>query len=287
VEQVGGSWAAIFPASPADRIFNNALLVAGPDELISSIAALGDAYSTAGISNQALWCHEDDAPAGLALERHGYGLDETTRCMGGFLDEMGGVAVRDPRVRLGDPSELFSVNELDANLLTGLVFGAGRCYALDCGDGPQAVLLAFDCDGDCGLSFLATVPAARRRGMRERSSVMRSRTRVSAGAARRHCRRPRWPRVSMRRSAIAISAGSSNTGEIRDGLGSGAGSPRGFCAALSRTLPRFGSCANEQSGLRHVTLLVNVGPTALREQFAARRADLTVCAGAGPKPRGR
>jgi ribosomal protein S18 acetylase RimI-like enzyme len=164
VEQVGGSWAAIFPASPADRIFNNALLVAGPDELISSIAALGDAYSTAGISNQALWCHEDDAPAGLALERHGYGLDETTRCMGGFLDEMGGVAVRDPRVRLGDPSELFSVNELDANLLTGLVFGAGRCYALDCGDGPQAVLLAFDCDGDCGLSFLATVPAARRRG---------------------------------------------------------------------------------------------------------------------------
>jgi ribosomal protein S18 acetylase RimI-like enzyme len=92
--------------------------------------------------------------------------------MGAVIDELP-LPARDGAVPAADLATVGHVNDLaygnvDQRLertLIPLPPGLLRGYRADLGDQPAAVALALHNGEDCGVSFVATAPAARRRGM--------------------------------------------------------------------------------------------------------------------------
>jgi ribosomal protein S18 acetylase RimI-like enzyme len=154
-----GVTAAVFPDEPERSVYNNAIL-----EQAHGIAAMEEAYASAGIERFAAWVHEGDEALARELERRGYVLDTTTRAMGMELD---GTLPPRPQLDLSTPpwEEYLRTFDLPAGLLEHADRGAlmVRVARLDGQDASTA--LAFDHDGDCGLYNVGTVEHARRRGL--------------------------------------------------------------------------------------------------------------------------
>jgi GNAT superfamily N-acetyltransferase len=166
VERFRSGSAAVFPADPERRFYNNAVIDRdlAPTRRGKVLADIEAAYAAAGIDRFAIWAHESDQPLQADLEQHGYRFTESTRAMAMTLNEM-----RMPRPEvdlapadwqehtriIGSPPGLLSSADLSAfHLLVA---------RLDC-EGVSTVV-AFDHDGDCGIYDVATVEHARNLGL--------------------------------------------------------------------------------------------------------------------------
>jgi ribosomal protein S18 acetylase RimI-like enzyme len=160
----------VFPSDPERAFFNNALFHRDMDrsEREAAIAAMSAAYDEAGVDRYAAWVHESDEPMRAELEGRGYEFTEATRAMGMGLDD------RPPMVDAIEVEPL-SWGEYVAHLQSypgvpaGLLGDAtGEAYHVlgvrQAGD-VVAAAIAFDLHGDCGIFNMATIEAARRRGL--------------------------------------------------------------------------------------------------------------------------
>lgn len=188
VVRVGGADAAVFPAGPSREVFNNALLDHGGDDPAATLRALERTYAAAGVTRFAAWTHADDDIARAACAEAGWTVSESTCAMvarlsggdaarSGVSDGAAGSAsesavhvdpgtadLGDQVVRLDDAAEALVLNGTAADLLDRWPDGA-RWFGVR--DGEERLLscaLALHLGDDCQISFVATHPAARRRG---------------------------------------------------------------------------------------------------------------------------
>jgi len=173
----GGVWeshgvsAAIVPGSPK-RSFFNSVLYADPAPLIDSIDGLAAAYADAGIEAWTVWVPEGDTEVAEALEAAGHRLDATPRAM---AIELSGLRLPDPdpelEIRMDMDMELLRViNETaygfpegDFPPMTEMPDTAGYLASLN--GTTVGTTLAWDRGEDVEITFVATLPEARGRGI--------------------------------------------------------------------------------------------------------------------------
>jgi GNAT superfamily N-acetyltransferase len=184
-DSVGGSvmaedglQAAIVPASP-NRSFFNSVFYTDTDRLIESIPRLAEAYDDAGVNAWTVWIPDTDESARAALAAAGHELDATPRAMGFELTGL----------RLPDPDPELEIRELepDAESMETLRRINEIAYGYQPGDFPPmqpmpgtlvyladldgetvATTAAFDRGADLEVTFVATLPEARGRGIAKR-----------------------------------------------------------------------------------------------------------------------
>jgi ribosomal protein S18 acetylase RimI-like enzyme len=169
VAHMPGAEAAIFPTPPESIYLNNALLARGlaPWSAGLAIAAVEDAYATAGLGEYAVWSHDSERATMAELERRGYHVDTSTRVMAMPLDD----------VELRPAATHVAVGSWDAyqrllphlgapdGLLAGVADGTYEVLIGELDGTTVAAALTYDNDGDCGIYNIGTVPHARRRGI--------------------------------------------------------------------------------------------------------------------------
>jgi len=160
-----GVAAAVFPHEPERSVYNNALLERGARP--EALAALEDAYASAGVDRFAVWVHESDETMRNGLEARGYVVQETTRAMGMALGNVGRLLV-DVDLATPDWSEYVRYLEragVPAGLLAGVDPDAFRLLLARHDGELVATALGFDNDGDRGVFNVSTLEHARRRGL--------------------------------------------------------------------------------------------------------------------------
>ena len=167
--RLDGVAAAVFPSDPERGVYNNALLDRDLDRTARAAAvdAMAAAYRSAGVERYAAWVHESDAGMRAELTGRGYALEESTRAMGMALDDL---PVGRPAVDLAplDWPEYLAYLEavgVPGGLLSGADPSAFHTLGARRAGEHVATAIAFDHDGDCGISNMSTVEAARRRGL--------------------------------------------------------------------------------------------------------------------------
>ena len=182
-----GLLASIVPSAP-DSPALNAAVALDPEVVLDALPELEVTYGDAGVRRWAVWI--DGAARHITTEFRNQGLAVASASpgMGAMIDELGlDLTTADDRPNAGLET-VGRVNDLaygnvDARLertLTTLEEGTLRGYKADLNGAPAAVALALHHGGDCGVSFVATVPRARRQGLA--TQVMRS----ALADARRH-----------------------------------------------------------------------------------------------------
>ena len=171
------------------------------------------AYRSAGIERYAAWVHESDEGMRAELSGRGYTIAESTLAMGMSLDI---IALALPEVELGpldwpDYVEYLQIVGVPAGLLSGADPRAFHTLAARHAGENVATAIAFDHHGDCGSTTCPHSKPHDGEGSALRSRHVTSMTPPNAAARQPACNPPRWPNASTRRSASAISAGSSNT----------------------------------------------------------------------------
>ena len=170
VIELDGVTASIVPAA-SDSPTLNAAVALDPDETIAVLPELAAQWRAAKVRRWGVWI--DPAARDLVrhLQRHGLTLSAGAPGMGAELD-----AIPLPSrngVPLADLATVGHVNDVaygnhDQRLertLTPLPAGMLKGYRADLDGAPASVALAMHNEGDCGISFVATIPAARRRGL--------------------------------------------------------------------------------------------------------------------------
>src|SRR5918992_702042 len=149
---------------------------------MSSLARIAYAGSLRCMDDEALrwgvWLDSSEDEAARALADAGMAVTSASPGMGAPID-----ALRlEPPEHEPYPTDLKTVGDVndlaygnrDSRLertLSPLPNGILHAYRVDLDGRPAAVAMALHHDGDCGVSFVATVPEARRRGLA--TNVMR------------------------------------------------------------------------------------------------------------------
>ena len=181
-----GLVASIVPTAPDSPALNAAVAIV-PEAAPGALPELADVYADAGVRRWAIWVDGGARQITASLRRAGLMVASASPGMGAEIGSLGldlSLASAEPT---GDLRTVGRINDLaygnvDARLertLTTLPDGAVRGYRADLNGAAGAVALALHHDGDCGVSFVATLPQARRRGLA--TQVMRS---VLADASR-------------------------------------------------------------------------------------------------------
>jgi GNAT superfamily N-acetyltransferase len=168
-----GLLASIVPSAPDSPALNAAVAVdpeAGPDALDE----LAHEYARVGVRRWAIWIDGGAREATARLRKAGLAVASASPGMGAEIAALD-TPPADPTPN-ADLHTVGRVNDLaygnvDARLertLTTLEEGLLRGYRADLNGAPAAVALALHHGGDCGVSFVATVPQARRRGLATR-----------------------------------------------------------------------------------------------------------------------
>jgi ribosomal protein S18 acetylase RimI-like enzyme len=165
-----GVVASIVPAAPESPTLNAAIAMA--DDLDPALLReLHDLYRDAGVRRWGVWTDAGGHRVIEALEAFKLRLSTSSPGMAAAIDELdldghaGGVTA--------DLATVGRVNDMaygnpDSRLertLAPLAPGPLRGYRADHDGHPASVALALHHDGDCGVSFVATAPQARRRGL--------------------------------------------------------------------------------------------------------------------------
>lgn len=165
-----GVVASFVPGAPDSPTLNAAIaLQATLDPAL--LEALADRYRRIGVRRWGVWTDgSKDAVIGV-LEDAGLRMTSSSPGMGAEIDElsMNGRAPASP----ADLATVGHVNDLaygnpDGRLertLAPLPPGLLRAYRADHGGRPASVALALHHERDCGISFVATAPHARRQGL--------------------------------------------------------------------------------------------------------------------------
>jgi GNAT superfamily N-acetyltransferase len=181
--ELDGVRAAIAPATP-QRSIPNSVTYAAADALADAHAELGARYARAGVSTWTVWVPEFDRDAIELLERAGHRFDGSPAAMTLELARFDPPDLGDLGWDRGcDGATLGRINDRAyghegadgfAGALSGLGERAGvRLYRAMVDGKPVSVLGTIDhteSDGaaDCGIYFVATDPAYRRRGLSTR-----------------------------------------------------------------------------------------------------------------------
>jgi ribosomal protein S18 acetylase RimI-like enzyme len=164
-----GLVASIVPNAP-DSPTLNAAVALEPDRAVEHIDELNRLYKDARVRRWGVWLDASASLAAQALANAGLTVTAASPGMGASLDALA-VDPDDP-----EPADLATVGRVndqaygnfDGRLertLTPLPNGVLKGYRVDHQGAPASVALALHHNRDCGVSFVATVPKARRQGL--------------------------------------------------------------------------------------------------------------------------
>jgi ribosomal protein S18 acetylase RimI-like enzyme len=184
--QRDGLVASVVPNAP-DSPTLNAAVALDPDKAPEHLQELAHRYRQARVRRWGVWLDGRASLAAQALNHAGLTVTAASPGMGAVLDR---VATDVDRPLAADLATIGRVNDMaygnfDGRLertLTPLPNGVLKGYRVDLDGRPASVALALHHDDDCGVSFVATVPKARRQGLA--TQVMRH---ALADAAKNGC----------------------------------------------------------------------------------------------------
>ncbi len=188
VLQRQGLVASIVPSAP-DSPALNAAVALDPHAAPPALRDLRERYAQAGVRRWAVWVDGGARDVTAELRRSGLMVASASPGMGAEIERLD----LDLRLANAEPTaDLRTVGRVndqaygnvDSRLertLTTLEEGRLRAYRADLNGAPASVALALHHGEDCGVSFVATLPQARRLGLA--TQVMRA---VLADAQRHH-----------------------------------------------------------------------------------------------------
>jgi ribosomal protein S18 acetylase RimI-like enzyme len=165
-----GFVASVVPAAPESPTLNAAVAL-DPAKAAAALPELAARWRGAQVRRWGVWLDPAATDVVRGLQRAGLALSASAPGMGA---ELRGIPLPERNgVPPADLATVGRVNDLaygngDQRLertLTPLPPGVLRGYRVDLDGRPAAVALALHQGDDCGVSFVATVPAARRRGL--------------------------------------------------------------------------------------------------------------------------
>jgi ribosomal protein S18 acetylase RimI-like enzyme len=167
-----GLVASIVPSAPESPTLNAAVAI-DPDAAPQNLDELADRYRNAKVRRWGIWTDGRASVAAQALADRGMVMTTASPGMGAALDEL---PIEDADLETADLATVGRVNDLaygnyDGRLertLTPLPNGVLNGYKVELDGSPAAVALALHHDEDAGISFVATIPKARRRGLATR-----------------------------------------------------------------------------------------------------------------------
>jgi ribosomal protein S18 acetylase RimI-like enzyme len=174
-----GLLASIVPSAPDSPALNAAVAI-DPHAAPEAVQELQDRYARAQVRRWAIWVDGAARDVTADLKRQGLAVASASPGMGASLDDLTldlTTANPTPNASLktvGRVNDL-AYGNVDSRLertLTTLQEGTLRGYRADLNGAPAAVALALHHGEDCGVSFVATVPQARRHGLA--TQVMRA-----------------------------------------------------------------------------------------------------------------
>jgi ribosomal protein S18 acetylase RimI-like enzyme len=164
--------ATVTPAVP-ERSLPNSVVYEREDSLAAALDRLAATYDDAGVQAWTVWVPEHHERSRELLREAGHVLDASPAAMIADLDE-----IEAPRP--GDPAPDPEPSRRDLGLINDLAYGTGDAFQRIMGNGPAdpermyiahvdgepaASVVSHDHDGDCSIWWVATVPAARGRGL--------------------------------------------------------------------------------------------------------------------------
>jgi ribosomal protein S18 acetylase RimI-like enzyme len=166
-----GVVASVVPAAPDSPTLNAAVAI-DPRDAELALPELAARWEAAGVRRWGIWLDPSARSVVRSLQRQGLVMTASAPGLGTALDALW-LPERNGSVPPADLATVGRVNDfaygnVDQRLertLTPLPPGILRGYQATLGDQPAAVALALHIEEDCGISFVATVPAARRRGL--------------------------------------------------------------------------------------------------------------------------
>jgi GNAT superfamily N-acetyltransferase len=170
VVEADGVVASVVPAAP-DSPTLNAAVALDPVKAAEALPDLAARWRAAQVRRWGVWLDPAAKDVVRHLQRAGLTMSASAPGMGAELDSLS-LAHRNG-VPPADLATVGRVNDLaygngDRRLertLTPLPRGILRGYRVDLDGEPASVALTMHNKDDCGVSFVATVPAARRRGL--------------------------------------------------------------------------------------------------------------------------
>lgn len=178
VIQAPGVVASVVPAAPESPTLNAAVAL-DPEQAALALPDLARRWREAKVRRWGVWLDPAARQVVKTLQKGGLTMTATAPGMGAVIASIP-LPGHDGRVPAADLAIVGQVNDLAygnpdrrlertlAPLPTGVLHG----YRADFAGVPAAVALAMHNGEDCGVSFVATVPAARRQGLA--SLVMRA-----------------------------------------------------------------------------------------------------------------
>ena len=168
-----GLVASIVPSAPDSPTLNAAVAIE-PDAAAAHLDELAARYRRANVRRWGVWLDGGATTAAHRLARAGMAVTSASPGMGAYLaNDLAADPADTPDPTHADLATVGRVNDLaygnyDGRLertLTPLPNGVLSGYRADLDGRPAAVALALHHNHDCGVSFVATIPEARRRGL--------------------------------------------------------------------------------------------------------------------------
>jgi ribosomal protein S18 acetylase RimI-like enzyme len=171
-----GLIASIVPSAPDSPTLNAAVAIQ-PDQAPEHLEELRAKYEDAKVRRWGVWLDSNAGLAAQALANAGMVVTAASPGMGAEIEVLDANDSEDPQ--RADLTTVGQVNDVaygnyDARLertLKPLPNGILHGYRVDYQGKPAAVALALHHNGDAGISFVATIPKARRLGLAK--AVMR------------------------------------------------------------------------------------------------------------------
>ena len=170
--ELDGVVAGVTPSVP-ERSLPNSVVYESEEALAAALNELAEMYEQAGVRAWTVWVPEHHERARALLSDAGHVLDATPAAMIANLDE-----VEPPRPDDPEPEPRPMLEDLGR--INDLAYGSGDVFARMVGQGPAdpsftylarldgepaASVVSQDHAGDCSIWLVATIPAARGRGL--------------------------------------------------------------------------------------------------------------------------
>jgi ribosomal protein S18 acetylase RimI-like enzyme len=167
-----GVVASVVPAAPESPTLNAAVAL-DAEQAARALPELAEAWRDAEVSRWGVWLDGRARRVARGLQKAGLSLTASSPGMGADLTGIFIPGDLDGRVPEADLATVGRINDLaygnsDGRLertLTPLPEGVLTGYRVDLDGRPAAAALAMYHEDDCGVSFVATIPEARRRGL--------------------------------------------------------------------------------------------------------------------------
>ena len=166
-----GVLASVVPAAP-ERAVVNSVTYSDAGRLERALPELAAAYEAAGVRAWTVWVPHHDVAAAGALARAGHVLDAEPEAMAMELSSLEAPRPADldldPEAgpatvaRINDLSYTFGGDHFERALRTAPSL---HCYVARIDERPVCCATGYDHDGDLSVTFVATLPEARGRGL--------------------------------------------------------------------------------------------------------------------------